>query len=325
MKITSRKIISLFLSLLMVLGTLLAALPTTVFATETKNVTLLGVDGTTQLSTGDYSVNSTLDLARIAGLDYKNANGKFLTFVDGSGNVFGTDYTVTADATLTATYQEVKGFLSGADLVALIDTSRITSVNHSVSSVTKEDGITYFRIFSPYTAAGGVGFYLTEEQAFTTTANGVTIIDATADFVNWKIRFQMFKQLNSYDSRLDSCSYTSDFYETVTDGETTTYILNRPFTHTDYVNAGNTKVYGYRIGPWGFEATSQANTTYDIKYIGSFDSETIAKAFNFEKYMGLTASTVTVKGTNGETIVTLEKEIDEDIDLLAETGLSYLR
>ncbi len=323
MKTTSRKIISLFLSLIMVLGTVTTVLSTTVFAAETKTVTLLGVDGTTELSTGAYSVGSVIDLAQIAGIEYKNANGDFLTFVDGSGNVFGTDYTVTADATLTATYQEVKGFLSGADLAAL-PASRVHIHTYETSSVTKADGITYYRITTNSTLAGGVGFYLTEEEAFTTTANGVTVIDATADFVNWKIRFQMFRQLNNYDSRLDSCSYTSDFYETVTDGETTTYILNRPFTHTDYVNAGNTKVYGYRIGPWGFETISQTGTkNYDIKYVGSFDSAAIAEAFSFENYMGLTSTTVTVKGTDGETIVTLEKENGEEIDLLAETGLSY--
>ncbi len=322
MKTNPRKIMSLFLSFLMVFGTLATALPTTVFAAETKTVTLLGVDGTTEISTGSYSVDSVLDLVKITGLDYKDENGKFLTFVDQSGNVYGTDYTVLADATLTATYQEVKGFLSGADLVAL-PTDRVHIHTYATSSVTKADGITYYRITTNTTAAGGVGFYLTEEEAFTTTANGVTVIDATADYVNWKIRFQMFRQLNNYESRLDSCSYTSDFYETITDGETTTYHLARPFTHTDYVNAGNTKVYGYRIGPWGFEPVSQIGGNYDIKYIASFDNAAIATAFDYNKYMGLTTTTVTVKGADGETIVTLEKEKGEEIDLLAETGLDY--
>lgn len=301
MKTNFKKITSLFLSLLMVLGTVISVLPTTVFAAETKSVTVLGVDGTTELVRGTYSVGSVIDLVRITGLSYKNTEGEFLTFVDGEGKIHKTDYMVTDDVTLTATYQKVKGFFTGADLVAL-PSSRVHVHTYSVSSVTKDDGNTYYRITAGTTAAGGVGFYFTEEEAFTTTADGVTIIDATADFVNWKIRFQMFRKLNNYDSRLDSCSYTSDFYETITDGESTTYHLARPFTHADYVNAGNTKVYGYRIGPWGFETTSRSDIYYDIKCIASFDSEAVALVFDYDKYTYNPASglaTVTFKDNSG--------------------------
>ncbi len=307
----------------MVLGTVVTALPTTVLAAETKTVTLLGVDGTTELATGSYSVDSVINLVEITGLDYKDESGKFLTFVDGEGKIYGADYTVITDATLTATYQTVHHLYSADDIAALA-TTQIEVKDSTAEKVTGTDGISYYRINST-TAPAGFGVLFGESNTFDVSTAGATRLEAITDYVGSNKISLQFYTANNTSNRKTFSFHTSGYYTSLDNG---TYSISTVFPHSGYPDATNTKSFGYRLGPWGFLSTDKAGRYFDIKYIASFEDEDIAAVFDFDRYMGLVveedpALTVTIKDVDGEDIATVEAEIDATVDLLEETGLDY--
>ena len=321
-----------------------------VAAADTATITITGT-GSDDI-TVTKEVGETINLAIASGLPYKDANGKFLTFVDGAGNVLKVnDYEVSADATLTATYQNVYAFITGEALASYTNAASATTgtaksvfvenFKSTKTAVTKADGYTYCRFESSNNTSQTAAIFLDESQYFQTTTNGVTLLDyeTNYDYTNLNLNnARVFVQWltiannSSSSSRKGTANHQSYvFWENgnLIDGVQFQRV-NKSFNHSAYPS---TDVYGYRIAPYGGTTcpnSARINKYFDIKYIASFESETIANAFDFDRYMGYIvdeaeapAITITVKDTDGTVIDTVEAEEGEVLDLLTLSGLAY--
>ncbi len=252
----------------------------TAVVAEPVEVKLLDTNGD-ELVTKNIIPGVTVDLSTIAGIPYKNADGDFLVWTDGT-NLYSDTYEVTNGVTLTAQYEAIRSLITPEYINGA---SRSDSFNLSYELVTV-DGESRFRGTS--TGSNGHRFILPLPTGVLGSDIGVFVVNYVTDKSN-----QSFIQFVVGSSRLGQT-----FVACGPQGEDGLYYTNAVYSTDALISAGHSAstVTAVRWAPW--QGDSVGNSWhFDVRYMAMFDSEAASIAFDYGKY---TSYTITLKDENGE-------------------------
>ncbi len=260
----TKKVLSLMLALIMVLTSAFVTLP--VFAASTSSSTI-------SLTAGQAPSD-------VSGLDYVNG-GKFLVWKDSAGKIYSHTEKVNAAVTLTASYSKFHVATVGlGSLSKAIGRDNGATITGPI--VRTEGDIKYNR----YTMVFGQATVAANTQIHFDIADYIAPKYSETPYVAYKYRtsinMQTWKSSFSTDGYKSSIKWEQSINGIIAD-EQWHLAVHKP---ASFGGSADASLLAFRVSPYNNTSgiTITANQYVDIEYVGFFESEDHAKAFDINKY-----------------------------------------